>query len=238
VYIAETRGVPEVGDCFRDTREGLVAIRKSNGVAQTLLPRIDAAEGLSDCDDIDNSTHLEVSADGSQAFASFDSGGLWRLRPSPLQFLDSSYFEDVFRLHPDGSVVFATVRDGPTQATVSVFKISASQVAAGALPVNGLPPCATYQLPNNRLTGRAGARSRIAGIAVSPPTSGSHDGTILVSVATPTLREGNNALCAEMLRRMDNLTVRGTVAFASPADSTSCQAIGLINLEALDYLTF
>jgi PKD repeat protein len=238
VYIAETRGVPEVGDCFRDTREGLVAIRKSSGVSQTLLPRIDAAEGLSDCDDIDNSTHLEVSADGSQAFASFDSGGLWRLRPSPLQFLDSSYFEDVFRLHPDGSVVFATVRDGPTTATLTVFKISASQVAAGPFPVNGVPPCATYQIPNNRLPGRTTTtRSRIAGIAVSSPTSGSRDGTILVSVATPTLRE-NASLCAEVLRRVDNLTVRGTIAFSSPADSTTCQPIGLINLQALDYLTF
>src|SRR5262249_19805929 len=148
IYITDTRSVPEVDTCFRDTREGLVAVRKSSGESQTLMPRIDSAEGVSDCDDIDNTTHLEVSADGAQAFARFDAGGLWRLRPSPLQFLDSSYGEDLFRLHPDGSVVFATVRDGPTTSTVSVFKITPAQVAAAPLPVNGLPPCATFQVPN------------------------------------------------------------------------------------------
>ena len=244
IYIDDTRSVPEVGDCFRDTREGFVAIRKSSGASQTILPRIDSAEGLSDCDDIDNSTHLEVSADGSQAFASFDSGGLWRIRPSPLQFLDSSYFEDVFRLHPDGSVVFATVRDGPTTATVSVFKITAAEVAAGPLPVNGLPPCATFQLPNNRLPGKPNSRvSRVAGIAVSPPTGGSRDGTILVNVTTgqlqtPNSEEEDGVRCKEVVQRIDNLNTRGTIAFSSPADATTCTPIGLVNLEFLDFMTF
>jgi hypothetical protein len=58
-----------------------------------------------------------------------------------------------------------------------------------------------------------------------------------VSVATPPLRD-DLSLCPEVLARIDNLTVRGTVAFSSPADSASCQPIGLINLDALDNLTF
>lgn len=245
VYIAETRSVPEVGDCFRDTREGFVAIRKSNGGSQTIMSRIDAAEGLSDCDDIDNSSHLEVSADGTQAFASFDFGGLWRIRPSPLQFLDSSYGEDVFRVHPDGSVVFATVRDGPTTSTVSVYKVTPAQAAAAPLPFTGLPPCATFQLPNNRPPGTTSrsTHSSPAGLAVLPPTLGARDGTILVSVQTSRLTGNPSApeeanRCEDVRARIDNLTVRGTIAFSSPADSTSCTPIGLVNLETMDQLTF
>lgn len=243
VYLAETRSVPEVDVCFRDTREGLVAARKSSGSMQTVMQRIDAAQGLSDCDDIDNSTHIEVSADGVQAFASFDSGGLWRLRPSPLQFLDSSYFEDVFRLHPDGSIVFATMRDGSTTTTVTVYKVTPEQVAAGPLPLDGLPPCATFQLPNNRPASRQPGRRQISGIAVSPPTAGSRDGTILVSVETSRLSNNPTApeedgRCSEVLGRINNLTVRGTIAFSSPADSTSCAPVGLVNLEAMELLTF
>jgi len=239
IYITDTRSVPEVDTCFRDTREGLVAVRKSSGESQTLMPRIDSAEGVSDCDDIDNTTHLEVSADGAQAFASFDAGGLWRLRPSPLQFLDSSYGEDLFRLHPDGSVVFATVRDGPTTSTVSVFKITPAQVAAAPLPVNGLPPCATFQVPNNRPPGSTagrGSRSPV-GLAISPPSAGSRDGTILVNVATQPLTSntGEEDRCLSLRTR--NLTVQGTIAFSSPADSTTCTPIGFVNLEAIDSFT-
>jgi PKD domain/Cep192 domain 4 len=239
VYITDTRSVPEVNVCFRDTREGLVAIRKNNGAAQTVMPRIDAAEGLSDCDDIDNSTHLEVSADGAQAFASFESGGLWRLRPSPLQFLDSSYFEDTFRLHPDGSVIFATARDGPTTTTVSVFKVTPAQVAAGPLPVAGLPPCATFQLPNNLPPGSSTRRRNIAGLAVSPPTAGSRDGTILVSVETSRLSNPSapEERCAGLRQRIDNLNVHGTMAFSSPAETTTCTPVGLVNLETVEPLT-
>src|SRR5262249_4724459 len=150
VYIAEHHQVPDNGNCFRSDKESLVSVRKSDGTTQTGLDRIDAAEGLSDCaDDIDSTTHLEVSTDGTQAFASFDTGGLWRLTPKPLQFLDGSYQEDVFRLHPDGSVLFATIADGATTATVHLFKVSAAQVAANPLHEPGLAPCGTFQLPDN-----------------------------------------------------------------------------------------
>jgi PKD repeat protein len=230
VYVAEHHQLPGNGNCFRSDKESLVSLRKSDGSTQALLDRIDAAEGLSDCaDDIDSTTHLEVSADGAQAFASFDTGGLWRLTPKPLQFLDGSYQEDVFRLHPDGSVVFATIADGATTATVRLFKVSAAQVAANPLPEPGLTPCGTFELPDNQ--GLIGNRSVVAGLGVSPPTAGSHDGTVLVSVATPGLTDVGGA-------RANNLSVRGTIAFSSPADSASCTPLGIVNLERMDQLTF
>src|SRR5262249_51966037 len=200
------------------------------GSTQTVLDRIDAAEGLSACaDDIDSTTHLEVTSDGAQAFVSFDTGGLWRLTPTPLQFVDQSYRESVFRLHPDGSVVFATIADGPSTATVRVFKVSVPQVAANPVREAALTPCGTFQVPDNQ--GATGSRSVLAGLGVSPSASGPQDGTVLVSVATPALSDVGGA-------RASNLSVRGTIAFSSPGASASCTPLGIINLERMDQLTF
>ena len=182
VFIANAVDLGD-SDC-RDKREELLALRKNGNGSQSLLPRLDAIEGVGECDFEDEVTHLEVSGDGSETFASFESGGIWRVRPSPLQFVDSSFADELFRLHPDGSVIFVTVRDGATKATVNVYKVTASQVAGGALPVGGLPPCATIQLPNNR---KGSNRSRIAGLGVSPQSANSRDATILVSVTTTPL---------------------------------------------------
>src|SRR5262249_44267513 len=173
-----------VGKCCRREEESLVCVRKSDGTNQTLMPRIDAAEGLSGCsDDIDNTTHLEASSDSSQVFASFDSGGLWRVRPAPLQFLDPTYSEDFFRLHPDGSVVFARVGNSGTTATINLFKVSPDQVATNALPVAALTPCGSFQVPNSVQSDGMPLRSRLDALYVAPPTAGSPDGTILVTVA-------------------------------------------------------
>jgi PKD repeat protein len=232
--LAEYHQVPDSGDCVRSDKEELVAVNKGDGSRQTLLPRIDAAEGLSSCDDSDLTTHLEVSADGTRAFASFDSGGLWRLTPTPLQFVDQSYQEDTFRLQPDGAIVFATVSDGPTAATVRVFKLSEGQVASNALPEAVLTPCGVFHIPNNH--GATGRRSRVAGIGVSPATVGSQDGTVLVSVTTSPLADPGADAASQA--RANNLTVRATLAFSSPADSASCPALGVINLEGMDQLTF
>lgn len=234
IYVARTATFPETDACFRDTKEELLALRKNGNGSQSILPRIDAAEGVSDCDDLDPVTHLEVSGDGSQTFASFESGGIWRVRPSPLQFVDSSFFDELFRLHPDGSVVFVTVRDGATKATVNVFKVTAAQAASGPLPISGLPPCATVQLPNNR---KGSNRSRVVGVAISPPSPDSRDGTILVSVTAAPLID-DQGQCTDTKRRIENLDIRATLAFSSPADSTSCTPLGLVNLDAMDQLTF
>ena len=110
-----------------------------------------------------------------------------------------------------------------------------TQVAAGPLPTSGLPPCATFQVPNNRKNSN---RSVFVGIAVSPPTADSRDGTILVSFTTGTLIDARGTQCTSTERRVENLDIRGTLAFSSPADSASCTPLGLVNLEAMDQLTF
>ena len=59
--------------CFRDTEESLIGYRKNTGNPLTVMTRIDAAEGETDCDDVDQTTHIEASGDGTQFYASFDS---------------------------------------------------------------------------------------------------------------------------------------------------------------------
>jgi hypothetical protein len=230
VYVPETEAVNEPDNCFRDTEESLIAFRKNDGTPLVVMPRIDAAEGLSECnDDVDQTSHIEVSGDGSQFFASFyDNGGLWRVRPSPpLAFLDTSYAEDIFRLHPDGGIVFATVTSAPTTATVNLYKVIPSQVTTNPLPgpQSGLTPCASFQLPN-RKEGRIGS---VVGIAVAPPVRGSRDGIVLVNVA------GSTGTSTPISR---TLNLQATIAFSAPADSTSCSPIEVINLERMDALTF
>src|SRR5262249_41950365 len=154
--------------------------------------------------------------------------GLWRIRPSPpLEFLDTSYFEDIFRLHPDGSVVFATVKSAPTTATVNLYRVTPDQVAGGPLPgpSSGLTPCASFQLPNQK----DAPIGFIGGIAVAPPTRGSRDGIVLVNVAGS--RPNNGPIS-------DKLAIHATVAFSAPADSMSCSPIEVINLQRMDALTF
>jgi PKD repeat protein len=225
VYVAETEGVPSVDTCFRDTEESLIGYRKSNGNPLTVMTRIDAAEGLTACDDVDQTTHIEASGDGTQFFASFDSGGLWRIRPSPLEFLDTSYFEDFFRLHPDGSIVFATVKTAPTTATINLYRVTPSQVTTGPLPgpQSGLTPCASFQLPNSK----DAPIGFINAIAVAPPSRGSRDGVVLVNVAG----SKSQAVSKE-------LAIQATVAFSAPADSSTCAPIEVINMERMDALTF
>ena len=215
VFLAEDHQL-DLPNCFRSEEESLVAVRKSDGSTQTLLPRIDAIEGLSGCsDDIDNTTHLEASSDGSQVFASFDSGGLWRIRPTGLQFLDATYSEDFFRLHPDGSVVFARVGNSGTTATLNVYKVSPAQVATNALPVAALTPCGSFQVPNSLQANGTPIRSRLDALYVAPPTAGSQDATILATFAAAS---------------SDKLAVNATVAFSSPAGSATCTPLGIINL--------
>jgi hypothetical protein len=215
VFLAENHQL-NLPNCFRSEEESLVAVRKSDGSTQTLISRIDAIEGLNDCtDDIDNTTHLEASSDGSQVFVSFDTGGLWRIRPTGLQFLDSTYVEDFFRLHPDGSVVFARVGNSGTTAMINLYKVSPDQVATNALPVAALTPCGTFQVPNSVGPTGMPLRSRLDALYVAPPTAGSPDATILVTVAA------NSA---------DPLAVDATVAFSSPGGSATCTPLGIINL--------
>ncbi len=229
VFLSEFRNVPDAGNCFRSEKETLVALRKSNGNAQTILSRIDAQVGLPECEDIDPVSHLEISGDGAQVYAGFESNGLWRIRPTALQFIDGfTFFEELFRLHPDNSLILASAVDGPTTSLVKVFKVTAEQVAQNPLPLTALTPCGTFQLPNNGAAGDTG-RAVVVGFALAPTTKGSRDATILVTVAAT--RGAREVLSP-------SLGVRATLAFSAPADSSTCPFLGVVNLESLEQLTF
>lgn len=228
-YLAELHNLPDAGNCFRSERESLVALRKDNGNAQTILSRIDAQADVPECEDLDPTTHLEVSADGGKVFASFESSGLWRIRPTPLQYIDGfSFSEQLFRLHPDDGIVLATATDGPTTSIVNVFKLTADQVAQNPVPLSALTPCGTFQLPNNGASDDPG-HAAVVGFAVARKAPATRDAVVLVTVAAS--RAGRTVLSP-------NLAIRATLAFDAPADAGSCPFAGMVNLETLDQLTF
>jgi hypothetical protein len=118
----------------------------------------------------------------------------------PLQFLDGSYQEGVFRVHPDGSVLFATIADGATTATVHLFKVSAAQVAANPLPEKGLAPCGTFLLPDNQ--GTTGNRSLVAGLGAWPSSSGGVDRCGWSARQQPLRSRDHRVLVAGRLREL------------------------------------
>jgi hypothetical protein len=230
LYLPEYHNVLAPGDCFRDAREALVAVRKNTGDSSLILSRIDAVEGLSDCDDIDTVTDLEVTRDGSAVFASFpgpdlDSGGIYRIRPTSLRILQD--FDDVFQVHPDGSVVVGTSADEGSRGVLRIYKLSPEQATHGAARLQDLTPCATVTVPNNR-TPDSRRLTVLRSYAVGRLAADSADATVLVSFSTPT---SGTAVSA-------NLAVQGTFAISSPAGSSACSVLGLVNLDALDQLTF
>jgi hypothetical protein len=228
IYIAKDLAYSPGPSCFRDTREALVAIRKDNGneLSPPLLFRIDAAEGLDACnDDFDPVDDLEVTRDGIGAFVAFPAG-VFRVRPgNPL--LMTPDIDDLFGVHPDGSVLVVSSADqGPT-GLIRVYKISVDQAVTGAPHLTDLTPCATVTVPNNR--GASSLRvTTFISFAVDPVSFGSGDATVLLSF----LAGGGSDVLSSSLR------VRGTVAISSPAGSPTCQVLGLVNLEPLDLLTF
>lgn len=231
VYLAEFRNLPDGSfECFRSEKETLVGVRKSNGNTQTILPRIDAQALVPECEDVDRATHLEVSDDGAKVWASFESSGLWRLRPTTLQYIDGlTFFDELFRVHPgDDAVILATATNGATSSVINVFKVTPAQVAQNPLPIGVLTPCGTFQLPNNGTVGRPGL-AVVTGYAVAPKSPGARDATILVSVAAP--GGARDVVSA-------NLAVAATLAFDAPADAGTCAFAGVVNLESYDLLTF
>ena len=241
VYVAEHRGFLN-GQCFRDAREDLVSVRKTTGTKDVLKTRIDSAEGLDDCnDDIDETQNLEVTRDGRSAYASLtdsdDAAGIYRIwsapgiGPTPLRVLQSlaSLRIETFHVHPDGAVMVATAFDIGTTGVIEVYKVFPEQATSGALKLEDLTPCGTYAVPNNR-----GATFVFDSFAVDATQPGGLDGVILVSFGTsvPSAAQGAPTPLATPL------SVRGTLAFATPAGSAPCTPLGLINLEFLDTLTF
>jgi hypothetical protein len=242
VYLAEFQEIDLGNNCFRSEKERLITLRKNDGQRQVIMSRIDAAAGIQECGDdgdIDPVLHMETSAEGSDTFVSFETSGLWRIRPAPLQFLtgdDNFLNEELFRLHPDGDLLYTTTTNGPTSSVINLFKISADQVSGGPVPLDALTPCAVYQVPNNGYVSDDGldelrGSSAVIAFDAAPAASNSLDATVLVNFAS-----GASNLHPAHLST--DLAIRGTVAFRSPAGSTTCEVLGLTNLRVLELLTF
>src|SRR5262249_43535739 len=199
------------------------------GNETTLVSRIDAAEGLGPCDDYDPSDDLEATRDGSAVFVALPAG-IVRVRPTAL--LITPDVDDVFQVHPDGSVLAVTRDDqGPT-GTLRLYKIAPEQAQNGAPHLADLTPCATIDVPNNR-GGQRGALTTFISFAVAPVSRGSFDATVLLSFFTA---GGGVPAPGRAAPLGPNLHVEGTYAISSPAGSTACEVIGLVNLEPLDQL--
>jgi len=241
VYLAEYEEKDRGLNCFRSEQENLVTLRKHEGTRQVLMRRIDAAANVTECGDgdIDPVLHVETPAAGAATFASFESSGLWRIRPSPLQFLsadDNFLNEDLFRLHPDGDVLYTTTTNGPTSSVINLYKINADQVGERPIPLDALTPCAVYQIPNNGYVADDGSEplhgsGSVLGFDAVPVASGSRDATVLVSFVAHASTLHPQHLASE-------LAVHGTVAFSSRAGAGGCQVLGLTNLRVLDLMTF
>lgn len=242
VYLAEFQEKQYPSSCFRSEQEQLVTLRKNDGKRQRIMDRIDSATGIPECGDdgdIDPVLHLETSTDGARTFASFESRGLWRIRPTSLQFLDGDdnfLNGELFRLHPDGDLLYTTTSNGPTSSIINLYKIRADQVSDGPVPLDALTPCAVYQVSNNGYRSDDGTEelrgsSAVIAFDAAPASSTSRDATVLVNFAS-------RASDLHPMHLATDLAIRGTVAFASPADSASCEVIGLTNLRTLERLTF
>jgi len=222
VYLSEFHNVDSTVNCLRDEREALLRVNKTNGGTQVAngLNRIDAAAGVGECADRDPVSRLQVSDDGAHLLAAFDTAGLWRILPSAL-FL-SPDVHDAFALHPDGSVVVAVASDRGTMGSIDLYRIVEDQAVHGALSLASLSPCATFPVPNNGVAGNDG-RTLATALVVAPIAPGARDATALVNFSA-----GPSVPPAAVLP-FGNL--RGTVAFALPADATTCAATGLTSLD-------
>lgn len=232
LYVPQYFTVPAPGSVCpqgdRDQREELdVFDKRGNGQPIPLFQDVDAAAGYDPCDDFDPVADLEIARDGSAVFVSLPFG-LFRIRPAPALPI-SPDIDDFFQVHPDGSIVYVTANDSGTSGVIKVYKIFPEQAQQGAPRLSDLTPCATFTLPNNLVPAPIQPRgTAIDSFAADRAAPGSFDAVVLVSfVATG----GGNALSS-------SLGIRGTVAFSSPAGSSTCTPLGIVNLELLDQLTF
>ena len=228
VYMAEYHDVFGPPNCFRDGRESLTVLRKRSGVRTVLASRIDAAEGLDECrDDYEPVEDLQVSADGGSIFASL-STGVFRLMPGALQITPD--FNELFQLHPDGSVVITTASDQGSVGVIRVYKITPEQAVNGAVRLSTATPCGTLSVPNN------GGRTVINyPTALGRSNGADGDATLIVSFLTTggtSDRTGRTPVLPTKLR------FQGTAAFSVPASGSVCPSLGIINLDLMELLTF
>jgi hypothetical protein len=229
VYIPEFHNVPDVGTCFRSEREALVKVAKSNGNTQVVTGRIDAYEGLGECDDLDPVLQLEMTRDAGRMVAGFESGGLWQIRPDPIFFTPD--ITELFQLHPDGSVFFGGQADSGSTGLVNLYRITPGQVQHGPLPYSALIPCSSFAVPNNTLRDARG-RTVVIGMTSGRSAANPNDVTAFLSfVSTSSFSSTVPQLLSIITPQ---LIVRGTVAFTVPADTSTCTVEGLVNLETLE----
>jgi hypothetical protein len=234
VYVARYADLDPTDTCGRDGEETLGVYPHTGGAGQSNGRPIDLAVTGDQCNgDFDQIGDLEVSRDGRSAFASFTTaGGIYRIAgPSPTPLLIVPEVYDVFQIHPDGDVLYATVTDQGTRALLSLYRIAPDQALHGAVPLEAQTPCATFTLPGNGGVTRLGSLS----IAAAPAADGSGDATVLVSVLGS---EGPPPVAGQPPVLSRSLRVAGTVAFAAPAGNAPCTALGLVNLELLDPMAF
>jgi hypothetical protein len=227
VYLAEFFNVTSPStDCSREEREQLTAFPKDGRRSKSLVRDMAEAGGFAECDDFEEASDLEVARDGSAAYASWVTSGLYRIHPTPLAI--SPDITDYFQVHPDGSIVYVIASDAGTTGQLSVYRISPAQAAAGPVSLPSLAPCAVYQVPNNRLADRGSTVIGTNSFAVGRAAPGSADGIVLVSFLTtggfPELSQ--------------TLLTRGTVAIRAPAGSGTCSVLGLVTLDFFDPMTF
>ena len=232
VYIPEFHNVPDQGSCFRSEREALVKIAKNNGSTQVVNSRLDALEGLAECDDLDPVMQLEMTRDGSHMVAGFESGGLWQIRPTPQFF--SPDITEFFQVHPDGSVLFAASADSGSTGLVNLYRITPEQVQHGPLPYTALVPCSSFAVPNNTLRDARG-RTVVFGVQAAKAATGNNDMTVFVSfiAASSSSPSGEVPSLASMIT--PNLNVRGMVAFNAPNNTSTCAVQELISLESPEF---
>ncbi len=227
VYIPEYHELPDVNDCFRSDREALVKVSKATGNEQVVAPRVDAFEGLGECDDLDSVNEWHISKDGSHLLVGYESGGLWMIKPTPTFY--SADITEEFQIHPDNSVLFAAATDSGSTGLVNLYRITAAQVQSGPLPYSALVPCASFEIPNNTLRDAIG-RTVVISLAANRAAVGSNDATALVTFATGS---GQSATVASLFKVISTgLSVRGTVAFSAPANTTTCSVLGLVSMDA------
>src|SRR4029077_14494523 len=125
----------------------------------------------------------------------------------------------------EGSVLYAIASDVRSSAVISVYKVAAEQAQHGAVRLEDLAPCGSFEVPNNRTRDAIGNSTSLRSFAAGHAAANESDATVLVS-----FRSDGSAVASGTLR------VQGTVAFSAPAGSDTCTPLGLINLELLDML--
>jgi hypothetical protein len=221
-YLPEFHNVPDTDACPRDERDSLVAVNKSNGSARTVsgLARMDQAAQVGDCDFRDPVDAFEVSPDGVEKYAGFDTKGLWRIAPTAIWFTPD--VRDLFQVHPDGSVTFVVGADRGAVGSLDLYRLNPDQVEHGALPLSSLAPCASFVVPNNATGGSA--RTLATSITLGP-ASAPTGATVLV-----TFTSGPRTPASDVLPPFGDL--RGTVAFSLPSGTTACSVAGVVSLQS------